>query len=124
MKRLICLLIGLSLFLIACGKQAEPKKSETNAPAAAGNPLTAPVDYLGAMGRAKQLAVKTVDLNAINQAIQLFYAEESRFPKDLSELISSKYLSKLPPPPYGMQYVYNSQMGKISLIKAAAPPAQ
>src|SRR5579859_5927983 len=58
MKTPITLLLGFAAILVGCND-----KSNTPAPAAAtnasGNPLTAPVDYLGAVARAQQSAVKT-----------------------------------------------------------------
>jgi hypothetical protein len=127
MKTLICFLAGLSLVWVACGKKVEPgKPAATNTPAAGSNPLNAPADYLGAMSQAQKLAVKTVDLNAINQAVQMFYAEEDRFPRDLDELVSRRYLPRLPQPPTGMRFVYNPQTGQVGLARtppAAPPPA-
>lgn len=99
-----------------CGKKgAEPKAAATNAPTG-GNPLTAPVDYLGAAAQAKRVSEKTVDLAALRQAIQLFYAQEDRFPRDLQELVNEKYLGALPPPPAGMQFKYNPANGEVSLV--------
>lgn len=98
-----------------CGqKNPEPKTPATNA-ASSGNPLTAPVDYLGAAAQAKRVSEKTVDLAALRQAIQLFYAQEDRYPRDLQELVNEKYLGALPPPPAGMQFKYNPANGEVSL---------
>src|SRR4051794_7735392 len=91
------------LLMPGCGKKAATK-SETSSGA---NPVTAPVDYLGAVAKAKQVAEKTVDAAALQKSIDLFQAQEGRLPKSLNELIGPNYLSKLPAPPAGMKLDYN-----------------
>jgi hypothetical protein len=81
------------------------------------NPLNAPTDYLGAMGKAKKMSEKVIDQAAINQAIQLFNVQEERFPKDLQELVTKKYLGALPPPPIGMKFSYNPANGEFKIVK-------
>ncbi|HSA02259.1 MAG TPA: hypothetical protein P5055_16125, partial [Candidatus Paceibacterota bacterium] len=71
------------------------------------------------------IAERTVDLNAINQAVQLFYAQEDRFPKTLKELVDQRYLPQLPEAPAGMRFVYNPQTGQVGVVReAASPPAR
>lgn len=119
MKTTCFLLVLLAACFAGCGKKetAAPPKKETNATAESGNPLTAPVDYLGAMGQAKKLAEKTVDTASINRAIQMFQVQEERFPKDLNELVTKQYLPRLPEPPYGMKFDYNPQTGQIKVVR-------
>jgi len=108
------LITGL-LCLAGCSKKEEgPEAKATNA-AASGNPLTAPVDYLGAVSKAQKMSVKAIDTAYITQAISLFNASEGRFPKDLNELVTEKYLGKLDPP-YGMQFQYNPTTGQIRVV--------
>src|SRR6185436_1634969 len=90
-------LLSAAFALTACQKKQEaappPAPAPTNAPAASsssGNPLTAPVDYLGAVAKAQQSAVKTIDTVSLNNAIQLFQVQEGRFPTDLNELVTKK----------------------------------
>ena len=126
MKTLFYLCSVLGLLLIGCGqkeKQQTPAP-DTNAPAAeapaapaSGNPLTAPVDYLAAVGQGKIRAEKTIDTVALNQAIQMFNVQEDRYPKDLNELVTKKYLRVLPQPPYGMQIVYDPNTGTVKVVK-------
>jgi hypothetical protein len=115
-------LVGLlGVALCGCGdsgKQKSPGAQGTGD----GNPLTAPVDYLGAAGRAKILAEKTVDLAGISQAIQIFVAQEGRYPKSLDELVEQQLLTQIPKPPYGMKIVYDPQNGKVVCIKDEATP--
>jgi hypothetical protein len=115
MKRIGFLLLMTGLFLCACKKE-QPNPPSTNKPVSSGNPLTAPVDYLGAVAQAKKTAEKTVDTAALNQAIQLFYAQEGRYPKNLNELIGPDYLSKLPQPPPGMKFDYNPTTGQLKVV--------
>ena len=106
------LLLSAALFLAGCSKKEATAAKPTNE-SASGNPLTAPVDYLGAVAKAKHYSEKTIDMTSINQAIQLFYAQEDRFPKDLNELVSKHYIAGLPPAPAGFRWAYNPQTGEI-----------
>ena len=92
-------------------KEAAPAE-----PSSSGNPLTAPVDYLGAVGKAKQTADKTVAKAGLQQTIDLFQAQEGRLPKDLNELVGPNYLSKLPAPPQGMKFDYNPATGQLKVV--------
>lgn len=117
-------LSGMLIILAACGKSPESKEPAKDT-ASSGNPLTAPVDYLGAVGAAKKSAIGAIDVASLNKTIELFYATEDRFPKDLNELISLRYLPKLPAPPYGTRIAYDPVKGQVSIVKLpAAPPPQ
>ena len=107
------LVLGVALLLAGCSKQASATAKKTNDSVATGNPLTAPVDYLGAVAKAKHFSEKVIDTTSLNQAIQLFYAQEDRFPKDLNELVAKHYIADLPPAPQGMRWGYNPQTGEI-----------
>ena len=79
--------------------------------------MTAPVDYLNAMGKAQQSAVKTVDTTSLDQAIQLFNVDQGRNPKDLNELVEKKYMPQLPTPPYGTKLDYDANAGTVKVVK-------
>ena len=79
--------------------------------------MTAPVDYLGAVAKAKQSAVKTADVAQLNQAIQMYNAEHGKNPKDLNELVEQKYLPRIPDAPFGMKLEYDPVSGKVSVTK-------
>ncbi len=117
MKKSPVLLLAMGLLLAGCSKKQEtaavPKTNEVSS----GNPLTAPVDYLGAVAKAKHVAEKTVDTASLKRAIELFHAQEDRFPKDLNELVAQHYLPALPALPVGMQYAYNPQTGEVGLVR-------
>ena len=112
--------------LVGCGeKSASPTKgASTNSSAASlennssGNPVTAPVDYLGAVAKAKKTGVSVADLAPLRQAIQMFKTEEDRFPKDLGELVSKQYMPAIPAAPYQMKYAYNPATGNLSVVPA------
>jgi hypothetical protein len=63
------------------------------------SPLTAPADYAGAVINAHQKAINVVDTTSLNQAIKMFQTEQGRNPKDLNELVTEKYIPKIPDPP-------------------------
>jgi hypothetical protein len=117
--------LAASLLLLAgCGdsSQTQSKPAATNTAStdnnSSGNPVTAPVDYLGAVAKGKKTAVKVADLASVKQAIQMFHTEEDRYPKDLNELISKQYIPALPPPPYQMKYQYDANTGEVKIVPA------
>jgi hypothetical protein len=110
------LLLSLPVvLLVGCGDQSKSGTQTTNA--SSGNPLTAPVDYLAAAGKAQQSAVKTVDTASLNQAIQMFNVDNGRYPKDLNELVEKKYIPRIPDAPYGMKIVYDEKAGQVKVVK-------
>jgi hypothetical protein len=101
-----CLVVG-------CGK-GNTSGGGTNS--TSGNPVTAPVDYLGAVAQGQQKAVKTVDVASLTQAVNLFQVSEGRLPKDLNELVSSGYIGRIPDAPYGQKIVYNPTNGQVKVV--------
>jgi len=118
MKMPFCLSLTAGLMLAGCGDQSDKTPPATNATATGSSPLNAPADYIGALGKAKQTAVKTVDTTSLNQAIQLFNVDKGRNPKDLNELVAEKYIPKLPAAPYGMKLDYDATSGKVTVVNA------
>lgn len=117
MKTRILSPLVLACLLIGCGhKEAAPETKPTNSASAGGNPITAPVDYLGAVNQAQKHSVKVVDTVQVKQAIQQFQAAEDRYPKDLQELIKEGYLVKLPELPKGYNYQYNAANGDLKVV--------
>ncbi|MBM3835375.1 MAG: hypothetical protein FJ403_19285 [Verrucomicrobia bacterium] len=107
----------VALSVAGCGKNAETTPAKTSNSTATGNPLTAPADYLGAVGKAKRSAERTVDLASLNRAIQLFHAQEDRFPATLNELVAEHYLPSLPSAPAGMRIIYDASKGEVRIVK-------
>jgi hypothetical protein len=108
---LTSLLLVAGLSFTACEKKT-PRVKDSNS---SGNPLTAPVDYLGATAKAKKMADKTLDVTGVNQAIKLFQAQEGRNPKSLNELVGD-YLPQIPTPPAGMKFEYNPTTAEAKLV--------
>ena len=116
MKLMICSLsAAAALALAGCGDSSSKPAPTTNG--VSGNPLDAPAEYLGALNKAQQSAVKTVDVSSIQHAIQMFNVDNSRNPTDLDELVREKYLPKLPAAPYGMKIVYDAAAGTVKVVK-------
>lgn len=115
MKRQLFLAVAAAGLVAGCGEQNSSAPG-TNAPSGS-TPLTAPVDYLSAAGKAKQSAARTVDTAALNQAIQMFNVEHGRYPKDLDELVQKQFIPKIPDPPYGSKIVYDASKGEAKVVK-------
>ncbi len=103
------------------------KKTETKAEKPGSNPLNAPTDYLGAVAQAKKYSEKNIELVALRQNVQQFYAMEGRYPADLQELVKEKYLGSIPRPPYGMKITYDPKTGDVKIVAddpaTNSPPA-
>jgi len=110
--------------LVACGgssdsvkkgkEKKKPEKEET-ASSDGDNPFLAPVNYLGAVGKAKKTSEKRLNLANVQNAIRQFHTVEGRYPKSLAELVKEGYYSKLPAAPRGMRYVYNPKTGQLGV---------
>jgi len=116
MRKTFCLSLTASWLLVGCGECCNKSGEGTNSAAGGGNPLNAPADYVGALGKAQQSAVKTVDTTSLNQAIQLFNVENGRNPKDLNELVEKKSIPKIPDAPRGMKLDYDATAGKVRIV--------
>jgi hypothetical protein len=116
-KSFILLILVAGLF-VACKKSKDSSSTAGKNPSSAssGNPVTAPADYLGALGKGKRSADATLETASINKAVQLFYAQEGRFPKDLKELNRPEYLPQMPQPPAGMKFDYNPRTGEVKIV--------
>ena len=101
------------LSFIGCGdKSSEPAKSSTSG----GNPITAPVDYLGAVVKSQKTAGNKISTLNLKQAIQSYQAQEGKLPKDLQDLVKAGILPSLPTPPQGMQFSYDAKTGDVKAI--------
>ena len=118
---------GLSLLagllVVGCGESSDKPSQGTNT-ASGSSPLSAPADYVGALGKAQQTAAKTADTSSLNQAIQMFNVENGRNPKDLNELVEKKTIPRLPDAPRGMKLDYDAAAGKVTVVDVrTATPA-
>lgn len=116
MNKSFMLLLAVAGLCVACKKSAEPTPAATNSPAASGNPITAPVDYLGAVAKGKKSADAKLETASLRKAIDLFHAQEGRYPRNLNELVRPEYLSRLPEPPAGMKFDYNPGSGEVKVV--------
>ena len=113
MKATLALGCLLGALLAGCGEQpGTPAKSNPATEAA-----TAPADYLKSAARSQKSAIKAVDTAALDKAIELFYVQEGRFPKDLEEMVENRLISKIPPAPAGMKIVYDAKAGRVMVEK-------
>jgi hypothetical protein len=129
MKKFYFLASVSTALLTGCGsKDSAPSAPTTPPPAPApkaeaapaqptgGSVLTAPVDYLATAANAKKTADAKIEIATLAQQIQLHFAQEGRFPKDLNELVTSKYMKNLPTPPFGFKFAYDAAKGEVKLV--------
>jgi hypothetical protein len=119
MRVLLPLAAAVVLAITGCGDSTTSKKTSsgnTNAAADSASPLTAPVDYLDAINKGQRSAERTVDTASLTKAIELFHIENGRFPKDLNELVTEKFLPQIPTPPRGMKISYDAATGKVKVV--------
>lgn len=122
MKMSLLILAATGLLLVGCDNNKSGNTPQgTNAAKATpnyntGNPVTAPVDYLGTVVQAQKNMTKSIDTSYLNEAIQTFQVQEGRLPKDLNELVPN-YVGKLPQVPYGMKLDYNPATGQVKVVK-------
>ena len=112
---LVALTVLTTLMISGCGPKNDSPTSSNSTTSQ--NPIGAPLDYVGAVGKAKKSAEKVIDTASMARQIQLFYAAEGHYPADLAELVREKYMPSIPPAPHGMKYVYNPTTGDIKIIK-------
>ncbi len=113
MKPTLALGILLGTLLAGCGeKSGTPAKSSSFTDTA-----SAPADYLKSAAQSQKAAVKAVDTVALNKAIELFFVQEGRFPKDLDEMVEKRLIAKIPPAPAGMKIVYDAKDGLVTVEK-------
>lgn len=71
----------------------------------------------GYLAGTKNRATKTIDVAAVNKAIELYYVQEGRFPKDLLELVEKSYLPHVPELPAGQEWDYDTNSGFAKILK-------
>jgi len=114
MKAILAVSILSSLVLVGCGDGGKGSGTATNETSS--SIITAPVDYLGAIDKAQQTAIKTIDVASISQAIQQFQVQEDRLPKSLEEMVQMKYLGTMPKAPRGKKIVYDASNGTVKIV--------
>ena len=110
----LALILLMFLGFSGCSKKEQAQKDLTTNNGS-GNPITAPVDYLGAVNQARKTAVRQIDLASMRNAIQLFNGQEDRYPRDLNELAQKHYIQGVPELPKGSRFVYNPATGELNV---------
>lgn len=114
MKFQFSLILAISLVFGGCGGGDDKKDSkQTDAPGQ--NPLNAPTDYVGALAKGKKKSESTAAAVQLGPAIKAFHAGESRYPKNLQELVDEGYIRALPEIPKGMKVDYNPDTGEFNI---------
>jgi hypothetical protein len=114
-------LLPILLLVVAGCKPAENSTANSEQPSSTqpgGNPLTAPVDYLGATAKGKKIGENTAALAPVLQAIQQFHTVEDRYPADLAELVKAGFLARVPVAAAGQRLDYNPATGTVRIVAA------
>jgi hypothetical protein len=114
MKITLMLLLPVAILLGAGCGSSDDSKSPSETSTSSGNPVTAPVDYLGVVAKGQQSANKLASTVGLRQAIQLFQVQEGRLPKNLQELVPN-YIPRLPAAPANMKFDFDSSTGELKL---------
>lgn len=110
------LLVLLSaVLLLGCDDAKQPSSKSAGSETKV---ATAPVDYLNTVGQAQRKAVKTIDLVALNKAVEAFYVQEGRFPRTLEELEEKGFVRAVPLPPPGLKLNYDANAGVVTVSKS------
>lgn len=109
----------LALLMSGCGAKEEsaaPADSSTGSSAStSGNPLTAPVDYLGALAKAKNSSEVKIGTTSIQGGIRMYEAEHGKRPASLDELVKSGHLRSLPKLPPTIKWSYDADTGAVTV---------
>lgn len=114
----VILVTAISLFLSACGEGENSENGSGDTNQTSGNPITAPVDYLGAVANAKKSTEGKLAIAQLEQAVNYYKIENGSFPKSLDDLLSSDHLSRMPKVPYKTKLSYDPNTGKVDIIAA------
>ena len=104
------------ILLTGCNDASQPGQTTTTS-SSGGTAASAPADYLKSAAESQRKAVKTIDLTAINKAVEAFYVQEGRFPKSLEELEEKSFMHAIPLPPPGMKLNYDTNTGVVTMQK-------
>lgn len=83
--------------------------------------------YFGAVTRAEEAALRQ-NLYQMRDAIDKFYGDQLRYPNDLNELVSRRYLRSIPPDPitkrtnsWVVMAPKSGASGKVADVRSGAP---
>lgn len=113
MKKILLPCLAAIALLAGCGKDSKTAKTVEGV----SNVVNAPMNYISTAVDAQKSMEKKIDVTSLTQDIQQFNVQEGRYPKDLNELVTEHYISKLPEPPFGYKLDYDSKNGSVSVVK-------
>ena len=105
---LLLLLVSACLVSSGCGKNAVEPDHAMNQP---GTP-----DFIPPAKPQTFLVNGQIDLPALTVALREYCRWKMRIPKDLNELVTSKYLTNLPAPPPGQMYAIEPTKLEVMLV--------
>jgi len=106
MRLLFLLLVGLAL--AGCGKEAADPANAMNKPGVPGYIPPAKVQEFVVNGQ--------IDLPALTAALRQYCQWKMRVPKDMNELVVSRYLTNLPAPPPGQKYAIDPTRLEVLIV--------
>jgi len=112
MKTSFLLSAAVAMLLAGCGKDSTATKAVNTV----SNVVDAPLNYVSTVVEVEKHSQKVIDVSYMNQAIQLFNAQEGRYPKTLDELVPN-YVGKLPETPYGTKLAYDTNTYTVTVVK-------
>ena len=108
-----CVFLPVAVLLWGCNDAGQSTEKSPRD----GSIANAPAEYVNSMGQAQKTATKTIDVAAINKAVEAFYVQEGRFPKALAELEDKGFMRAIPQPPPGMKLNYDTNSGVVTMQK-------
>ena len=112
MKAAVLVLL-FAMLLSGCNDGQRSSENASNS--STGNAAAAPVDSVSSAAQSHKKAVKTIDVVAINKAVEAFYVQEGRFPKTLEELEDKGFMRAIPLLPPGQKLNYDTNTGVVTI---------
>jgi len=109
----ISLVPALALVLFTGCNDSSP----TGGNVTSGGSTNASAGYLNSLAADQKRATKTIDATAMNKAVESYYVQEGHFPKDLLELVETRFLPLIPKLPDGATWEYDTNTGVVTIQK-------
>ncbi len=104
----LLILLTLAFFSSCKGKKKEPEPGDLT-------PVNAAGKYGDVMVKTKKEAESMNAVLPLKQLVDSYWAEQGKYPASLQELVTNGYVKKLPDPPEGMEFTYDSSSGSVDL---------
>lgn len=112
----IPVLLALAIAAAGCVEKRKPASSQADTKSEPPPASKIIEDYTKNLGTAPKRAAITVDLTAVQKAVNQFQAMEGRLPASIDELVAGRYLPQLPAVPRGMKLHYDPATGAVSVL--------